>query len=62
MRRDDLVCAQCNGPVSEGRCAVCRATRARYGPGMQRLSVPFWLVLALAAALIGALALQLRYA
>lgn len=23
----DLVCAHCNGPVSEGRCATCRASR-----------------------------------
>ena len=62
MRRDDLVCAQCNGPVSEGRCAVCRAARKQFGRGMQRISVPFWLVLAVAAALIGSIALQLRYA
>lgn len=23
----DLVCANCNGPVSEGRCATCRESR-----------------------------------
>ncbi|MER5636301.1 hypothetical protein ABT095_05030 [Kitasatospora sp. NPDC002227] len=29
MTCDHLVCANCNGRVSEGRCAVCRANRAR---------------------------------
>ncbi|WP_037907196.1 hypothetical protein [Actinacidiphila yeochonensis] len=29
MTFDRLVCAQCAGPVSEGRCPTCRATRAR---------------------------------
>ncbi|MCK1798446.1 hypothetical protein MTQ01_20935 [Streptomyces sp. XM4193] len=29
MTHDRLVCANCAGPVREGRCAVCRAERAR---------------------------------
>jgi hypothetical protein len=29
MTCDRLVCANCAGPVAEGRCAVCRANRAR---------------------------------
>lgn len=29
MTYDRLVCANCAGPVSEGRCPVCRATRSR---------------------------------
>lgn len=29
MTCDRLVCANCAGPVSEGRCAVCRAERVR---------------------------------
>ncbi|MEV6107478.1 hypothetical protein AB0M28_22635 [Streptomyces sp. NPDC051940] len=29
MTRDWLVCANCAGPVSEGRCPVCRASRER---------------------------------
>jgi len=28
-RLDRLVCANCAGRVSEGRCATCRAERAR---------------------------------
>ncbi|WP_030908731.1 hypothetical protein [Streptomyces sp. NRRL F-5126] len=29
MTYDRLVCANCAGPVSEGRCPVCRANRER---------------------------------
>ncbi|MBB1254294.1 hypothetical protein [Streptomyces alkaliterrae] len=29
MTCDRLVCANCAGPVSEARCAVCRAERDR---------------------------------
>lgn len=29
MTLDRLVCANCSGPVSEGRCPTCRASRAR---------------------------------
>ncbi|MEV8410933.1 hypothetical protein AB0R12_35765, partial [Streptomyces niveus] len=29
MTFDRLVCANCAGPVSEGRCHVCRANRQR---------------------------------
>jgi hypothetical protein len=29
MTRDWLVCANCAGPVNEGRCPVCRASRER---------------------------------
>lgn len=29
MTCDRLVCANCAGPVAEGRCHVCRASRAR---------------------------------
>ncbi|WP_069811068.1 hypothetical protein [Streptomyces sp. TP-A0874] len=34
MTCDRLVCANCAAPVSEGRCAVCRASRERlHGAG-----------------------------
>ncbi|MDI6408364.1 hypothetical protein QLX52_05875 [Streptomyces albus] len=32
MTCDRLVCANCAGPVSEGRCSVCRAHRDRESP------------------------------
>ena len=28
---EHLICANCAGPVSEGRCNVCRASRERMG-------------------------------
>ncbi|MDQ0787306.1 hypothetical protein [Streptomyces sp. B3I8] len=57
MTYDRLVCANCAGPVSEGRCPVCRASRER----MQRQS-PFtdlnpMVLIALLVALIAALVL-----
>jgi hypothetical protein len=37
MSCEHLICAQCAGPVAEGRCPVCAAARARVhhhsGPG-----------------------------
>ncbi|MGD0373873.1 MAG: hypothetical protein ABSB01_04720 [Streptosporangiaceae bacterium] len=55
MSCEHLICAQCAGPVAEGRCPVCQAARTRvhhhHGSG---LTVPF-----LAVALILLLALML---
>ncbi len=55
MSCEHLICAQCAGPVAEGRCPVCQAARTRmhhhYGPG---LAVPL-----LAVALIVLLAMML---
>ncbi|MFR9673888.1 hypothetical protein [Streptomyces sp. TR06-5] len=48
MTCDRLVCANCAGPVSEGRCAVCRAHRER----MHQEKGPFT---ALSPALLGLL-------
>jgi hypothetical protein len=36
MSCEHLICAHCAGPVVEGRCPVCRASRAQvhhHGPG-----------------------------
>jgi hypothetical protein len=40
MTVDRLVCANCSGPVAEGRCPVCRANRARMQqePGWSSIS------------------------
>jgi hypothetical protein len=62
MRRDDLACANCSGPVSEGRCAVCRATRDQYRRETGGFYGPLWLALAVLAALLCALALEVRFA
>jgi hypothetical protein len=62
MRRDDLVCANCSRPVSEGRCPLCRTSRDQYGRGGGGFYAPLWLVLAVLAALVCAIALEARYA
>jgi hypothetical protein len=62
MRRDDLVCANCSRPVSEGRCAVCRASREQYGRGSGGLYPVLWMLVAVVAALVCALALEARFA
>lgn len=65
MTCDRLVCANCAGPVVEGRCHVCRASRARMHQqgGLQGLlnSLTPSTLVALLAALI-ALALVLQHA
>lgn len=62
MRRDDLVCANCARPVSEGRCSVCRASRDQYGRGGGGFYGTLWMLLAVAAALVCALALEAHFA
>jgi hypothetical protein len=62
MSCEHLICAQCAGPVAEGRCPVCQAARARMhhhhhsGPG---LTVP--LIAALLLVLLLMLALHLAH-
>lgn len=62
MRRDDLVCANCAGRVSEGRCAVCRVTRNRYDRSSGGFYAPMWLIVALIAMVMCALVLENRFA
>ncbi|MEW2488850.1 hypothetical protein OH809_26745 [Streptomyces sp. NBC_00873] len=59
MTYDRLVCANCAAPVNEGRCPVCRASRARL---QQQDQGPFAglspaMLVALLVVLVGALAL-----
>ncbi|MGF1431882.1 hypothetical protein [Kitasatospora sp. LaBMicrA B282] len=51
MTCDHLVCANCAGRVSEGRCPVCRAERAR----LQQQQGPLTLTPATLLALLTAL-------
>ncbi|GAA3004403.1 hypothetical protein GCM10020229_76830 [Kitasatospora albolonga] len=57
MTCDHLVCANCNGRVSDGRCPVCRANRAR----LQDQQGPFAALspTALLALIVGLLAVAL---
>ena len=58
MSCEHLVCASCAGPVVEGRCAVCRASRAHvHSHGVSGLSPQVVLALVvLAIAIVLALA------
>jgi hypothetical protein len=61
MTCDRLVCANCAGPVSEGRCPVCRASRERlHQEGMFAGLTPATLIALLAAliAVVAVLAVQ----
>jgi hypothetical protein len=62
MRRDDLVCAYCAGPVSEGRCRVCRAAREQYAWQSAQLRRALWAAIAVLVAIVAALVLQVRFA
>jgi hypothetical protein len=62
MSCEHLICAQCAGPVAEGRCPVCQEARARMhhhhnGPG---LTVPL-VAAVLLALLLMILALHLAH-
>jgi hypothetical protein len=60
MSCEHLICAQCAGPVVEGRCPACQTARAqvhRHSPG---LSVPL-LVAGLLALLLLTLAVRLAH-
>jgi hypothetical protein len=60
MSCEHLICAQCAGPVAEGRCTVCRAARAdlhAHGPGLPVSAV---LIIGVVLLLLVALALNLH--
>jgi hypothetical protein len=61
MSCEHLICAQCAGPVSEGRCPVCREARAgmhHHHPG-QSMILPLFAVVLIALLLM--LALQVSH-
>ena len=61
MSCEHLICAQCAGPVSEGRCPVCRAARAgmHHHHGGQNTILPLFAVVLIALLLM--LALQMAH-
>jgi hypothetical protein len=61
MSCEHLICAQCAGPVSEGRCPVCRAARAgmHHHHGGQNMILPLFAVVVIALLLM--LALQMAH-
>jgi hypothetical protein len=56
MSCEHLVCANCAGPVVEGRCGVCRASRQEVhhsgGPLASQLMIALALLLLLAATVL----------
>jgi hypothetical protein len=55
MSCEHLICAQCSGPVVEGRCPSCRATRAHvhhHGSAVPPAVILLALVLAFVLALV----------
>jgi hypothetical protein len=55
---EHLVCANCSGPVSEGRCAVCRHSREQFGHGSRGHLSPTLLALSIAVVAIVLLLLE----
>jgi hypothetical protein len=58
MSCEHLICAQCAGPVAEGRCPVCRAAKSDLHHHHHGISIPYALLLLSLLALAVALALQ----
>lgn len=47
MSCEHLICAQCAGPVAEGRCAVCRASRDHVHHHSRGVALPYTVALLL---------------
>lgn len=60
MSCEHLICAQCAGPVAEGRCAVCRAARADLHSHNPGISASTAVLIGIALVLLVALALHLH--
>ncbi len=60
MSCEHLICAQCAGPVVEGRCSVCRAARAEVHHTPLSLASPL-LIAALIVMLLLVVALRLSH-
>ncbi|MCF2532269.1 hypothetical protein [Yinghuangia soli] len=58
MTWEHLVCANCAGPVSEGRCSVCRASRDRLARERGPQFSPALLALLAGLVVVAALLLQ----
>jgi hypothetical protein len=55
---EHLICAQCTGPVAEGRCPTCREARAEVHSHGPHISAQFLLAFAALLLLAAFLALQ----
>ena len=61
MSCEHLICAQCGGPVAEGRCPTCREARAHVHHQARGLSVQLVLAALLVLALLALAATRLAH-
>jgi hypothetical protein len=61
MSCEHLICAQCAGPVAEGRCAVCRSARAELHSHAPNWTMPTAAIIGVLLLLLLALALTQSY-
>jgi hypothetical protein len=61
MSCEHLICAQCAGPVSEGRCPVCRLARQHVHHANRGPSMPLLLAAVLVALLLSLAAVHLAH-
>jgi hypothetical protein len=61
MSCEHLICAQCGGPVAEGRCSVCRVTREHAHHTSHGPSLPLVAALVLVALLLTLAAMHLGH-
>jgi hypothetical protein len=61
MSCEHLICAQCAGPVAEGRCPTCRDARAHVHHESHGISVQLILAIMLVLALLALAATRLAH-
>jgi hypothetical protein len=61
MSCEHLICAQCAGPVSEGRCPACRLSRQHVHRSSHMPGLPVLLAAALVALLLTLAAMHLAH-
>jgi hypothetical protein len=61
MSCEHLICAQCAGPVAEGRCPTCRDARAHVHHETHGISVQLILAIMLVLALLALAATRLAH-
>jgi hypothetical protein len=60
MSCEHLICAQCAGPVAEGRCPACRLSRQHVHHSGHGFSLPLLLAAALVLVLLSVAAMHLH--
>ena len=61
MSCEHLICAQCGGPVAEGRCPTCRESRAHVHHDGHGLSIQVILAVMLVMAMLALAAAHLAH-